>query len=175
MIEMERIVEFLRRALAQVFSTMLDLEVETAPPRVETVAPTVGDGVLAVVGLAGPYTGTGWLLSSATLARQMCARLLMTETASVNEEVLDAVGEITNMVVGNFKTFLEERVGPLGLSIPTVIYGRNFTSRSVGQGDWIVQPFRCLNEDLEIRICLTPARETAAARAGFPHPAAELA
>ena len=169
MIETHEIVEFLQTSVAGVFSTMLGLEIEALPARTESVAPTIGDGVLSVVGLTGPYTGAGWFVCSAAFARELCARLLMTEVKSVDEEVLDAVGEITNMIIGNFKTMLEERVGPLGLSIPTVIYGRNFTSRSLGQGGWIVQPLRCQGESIEIRVFLTPARE-AAARPGFPHP-----
>ncbi|MGD0497192.1 MAG: chemotaxis protein CheX [Bryobacteraceae bacterium] len=175
MIETHQIIEFLRTAVAGVFSTMLGLEIEAGPARSESVAPTIGDGVLSVVGLAGPYSGAGWFLCSSSFAREMCARLLTTEVNSVDEEVLDAVGEITNMIVGNFKTMVEERVGPLGLSIPTVIYGRNFTSRSIGQGDWIVLPIQCGNERMEIRVCLTPAREPAAARAGFSHPGVLLA
>ena len=56
----------------------------------------------------------------------MGANMLMTEASAVNEEVLDAMAELTNMVIGNVKTKLESQLGPLGLSIPTVVYGRNF-------------------------------------------------
>ena len=175
MMSTNEIVVLLSEAARSVFSTMLGLEVELGPPRTEAEAPTVGDGVLAVVGMAGPYVGAGWFLCSANCARELCARLLMAESSAVDEEVLDAIGEITNMIVGNFKTAVEEVSGPLGLSIPTVIYGRNFTSRSVGQTGWIVQPFECLGESLEVRVCLSPVREAAAARPGFAHPAALLA
>jgi chemotaxis protein CheX len=44
----------------------------------------------------------------------------MTEASSVDEDVLDAVAEITNMIIGSVKTDLEGELGPLGLSIPTV-------------------------------------------------------
>jgi chemotaxis protein CheX len=175
MIEHKLVVELLRQSAAEVFSTMLGLEVELDPPRTEKEAPTVGDGVLSVVGLGGSYTGAGWFLCSAAGACQLCTRLLMAESSSVDEDVLDAIGEITNMIIGNFKSMVEDRVGPLGLSIPTVIYGRNFTSRSVAQEDWIVQPFRCLNESMEVRACLSPSRESVQVRPGFAHPAALLA
>ncbi len=58
--------------------------------------------------------------------------MLMTEAPSVNEDVLDAVAELTNMIIGNVKTELEAQVGPLGLSIPTVVYGRNFQTKTAG-------------------------------------------
>jgi chemotaxis protein CheX len=77
----------------------------------------------------------------------------------VNDDVLDAVAEVTNMVIGNVKTVLEERLGAMGLSIPTVIYGRNFSSRTVGKQNWTVVPFTLGNERLEVQLCLAPNRE----------------
>lgn len=80
----------------------------------------------------------------------------MTECSSVDGEVLDAVAEISNMIFGNVKTALEEHVGPLGLSIPTVIFGRNFTTRSVGQQPWTVIELNTDAGVMSMRICLTP-------------------
>jgi CheY-specific phosphatase CheX len=68
------------------------------------------------------------------------------------------------MVIGNFKTAAEAVVGPLNLSVPTVIYGRNFTSRSMGNNDWVVMPFKCEDESFEIRIWFAPASESTIAR-----------
>jgi chemotaxis protein CheX len=62
------------------------------------------------------------------------------------------------MILGNVKTGLEEELGPMGLSIPTVIYGRNFTTRSVGNSQWTVVPFECAGETVNVHVCLTPAR-----------------
>ena len=76
----------------------------------------------------------------------MAGALLMSEYQSVDEDVMDAVAEVVNMVVGNVKTLLEERVGPLAFSIPTVIYGRNYKTRSAGVMEWTVVPFLCGSE-----------------------------
>ena len=84
---------------------------------------------------------------------------MMCEYTSVNEEVLDAVAEVTNMIMGNVKTSLEEDLGAMGLSIPTVVYGRNFSSRTVGKQEWSVVPFKVGTEDLEVQVCLAPGRE----------------
>lgn len=167
MIEEKTIVEYVRSSTAGVFSTMLGLEVTSEPEYTDADAPAVSDGVLAIVGLAGSWTGAGVITCSAAFACRICNQLLMTEATSVNEEVLDAVGEVANMVVGNFKTMIEEHLGPLGLSIPTVIYGRNFTSRSLGTNHWIVLPFKCEGETLTIRCCLAKAKETVAVRGGY--------
>jgi len=62
----------------------------------------------------------------------------MAEYPSVNEYVPDAVGEVTSMIAGNFKRFAEDVLGPLGLSMPPVIFGHNFTARSMNTSEWIV-------------------------------------
>jgi chemotaxis protein CheX len=175
MIDEKTIVEFVRASAADVFSTMLGMEIESRPERTDQNAPTVSDGVMAFVGMAGAWTGSGVISCSAAFACQICNQLLMSENSSVNEEVLDAVGEVANMIIGNFKTMVEEQLGPMGLSIPTVIYGRNFTSRSLGTNNWIVLPFACGDEAIDIRCCLTPAKEPVAVRAGYAHASTVLA
>ena len=82
----------------------------------------------------------------------------MTPYEALNEDVLDAVSEVSNMVIGNVKTGLEEKLGPLGLSIPTVIFGRNYRTHSAGVRSWTVIPFESEGERWEMRFCLMPAR-----------------
>ena len=112
------------------------------------------EGVVALIGLAGEWAGTGAFRCSAEMARKVSGLFLMQEFPAVDQEVLDAVGEIANMVLGNVKTVFEETLGPMGLSIPTVIYGRNFTTRSVGHNEWTVVPFELDGEVFEIQISL---------------------
>ena len=160
----EEIVQAVHAATAEVFSTMLGLAVESCESHTDQASPSVNDGVLAFVGIAGPWVGSGVISCSSSFACRLCALFLMTEAPAVNEEVLDAVGELANMVVGNFKTAAESIVGQLGLSVPTVIYGRNFTSRSLGNSDWIVMPFKCGDDKFEIRVWFAPAAESTSPR-----------
>ena len=71
---------------------------------------------MALPGLAGRWVGTGSLCCTAELARQISGKLLMAEFASVDQEVLDAVVEVTNMIVGNVKNALENEIGPAALA-----------------------------------------------------------
>lgn len=165
----EFIAECIKQSTAQVFSTMLALELPEGETIVEHSAPGSNDGVVSFIGLAGPWVGSGGLSCSPALACRICSQMLMTETASVNEEVLDAVAELTNMVVGGVKTELEGKLGPLGLSIPTVVYGRNFKTRSVGSAEWVVVRFNWEGEELVVKLCLAPHDKNAHAPT---HPAA---
>jgi chemotaxis protein CheX len=119
--------------------------------------PDATDGLVSFIGLAGSWAGTGSLTCSKALGCRISSQMLMTETTSIDEEVLDVVAEITNMVIGSVKTDLEAELGPLGLSIPTVVFGRNFTTKSAGNTDWFVVRFQCEGEQLIVKMCLAPS------------------
>jgi len=155
------IVEYLSRAITDVFSTMLGVDLGAGEISVENSAPEANDGVVSFIGLAGSWVGTGSLTCSPVMACRICEQMLMTETSAVNEEVLDAVAELTNMIVGSVKTELEKHLGPLGLSIPTVVFGRNFKTKSAGTNEWTVARFRWDGECLLVKLCLAPKERAA--------------
>src|SRR5260370_17010201 len=139
-IDQERIVQSLKTSTQEVFSTMLNMKmrVETAYPQASKPGPA--DGVVALVGLTGKWVGTGSICCSAWFAREMSGYLLKSEFASVDQDVLDAVGEVTSMVIGNFKVAVEDYLGPLGLSIPMVIFGPHFPSRTLTSRPFLLVP-----------------------------------
>jgi chemotaxis protein CheX len=158
----------INQACCQVFSTMMGVELAPGEVSVETATPDANDGVVSLIGLAGTWTGTGSVGCSPALACRICAQLLMTDVQAVNEEVLDAVAELTNMVVGSVKTDLEQHLGPLGLSIPTVVYGRNFKMRSTKTTEWTTLRFDWDGEPLLVRLSLAPTQETGHLRMHAP-------
>lgn len=153
----EKLVTSARASMDEVFSTMLGL---TATPQDDTLEKGglhTYNGVMALVGVAGGWTGTGRLLVSPRMACILAGHLLMSTFESVDEEVLDAVAEIANMVVGNVKNALEEELGPMLLSVPTVVFGKNYLTRSSKVHDWLIVPFQCDGEVIEFRFSLMPA------------------
>jgi len=172
-ISRQDIAEAIIAATREVFSTMLGLEIESGETLVEKEATSAQSaGVISLIGLTGPWVGTGSVACSAEFACKMSSRMLMAEYEAINEDVLDAVAEITNMIVGNVKTALEEKLGPLGLSTPTVIFGRNFQTRSARIHEWTVVPFSSGEGKLHIQMCLAPNRDCGATglRPGFQFP-----
>jgi chemotaxis protein CheX len=141
-------------ASANVFSTMLGQELPEGQVSVETGSPEPNDGVVSFIGIAGTWVGTGSISCSPALACRVCSAMLMVEATAVDADVLDAVAELTNMVIGNVKTDLEQHLGPLGLSIPTVVYGRNFRTKSAGQHEWMVITYVLDGEPLTVKMCL---------------------
>lgn len=147
------------KASREVFETMLNLPLEIDPSVMQKVIePETFHGVVALVGVAGSWAGTGHISCTPEFAQKLAGALLMAEYDSVNEEVLDAVAEVANMIIGNVKTIFEERLGPLGLTVPTVIFGRNYQTRSAGVKDWVLVRLRSDGYSMNINFCLMPTR-----------------
>jgi chemotaxis protein CheX len=142
-------------AAKDVFGMMLGLDITPGEAYIEQGSPSESERVVALIGLAGTWIGTGMVSCTPEFACRISSLMLMTECDAVTEDVLDAMAEMSNMIFGNVKTELEEQVGALGLSIPTVIFGRNFATRSVGKQSWTVIPIHAGTDVMELKICLT--------------------
>jgi chemotaxis protein CheX len=164
------LVDMARRATTGVFGTMLGMELTPLPFYMEAEPPPASAGILALIGFAGTWIGTGSIYCSSNMGCRIADNLLMSTHTSVEEEVLDAIAEMANMILGNVKTDLEESLGPMLLSIPTVLFGRNFIKRSLGKREWVVIPFEWEDERFEIQICMAPNHSTDVVRPGFTRP-----
>jgi len=168
----EELVQAIRAATEDVFTTMLNLTLTPGEVFVEKEEPVPSSGVVSLIGLAGSWVGSGSLACSAGFAVKIASALLMTPYEAIDEDVLDAVAEVTNMIIGNVKTALENRLGAMGLSTPTVIYGRNFQTRSSGNQEWTVVPFMLGEDRMCVQVCITPNEDAAkkTTRTGVPIP-----
>ena len=157
--ERETIVAFVAAAARQVFDMMLGMEITPGPDYIETQVPEASGGVVALIGIGGAWMGTGMVTCPVELSCKIASTMMMAEYTAVTDDVLDAMAEIANIIFGNVKTELEEQLGNLCLSIPTVVYGRNFATRNTSQQPWSVIPVKVGEDSFELRICLTPNRE----------------
>ena len=174
--EKEIVTQSIRTASEEVFSTMLGIQAACGAPYDQPDSPSQGEGVLALIGIAGPWIGTGTISCSPQTACKLSSLLLMTPYESVDNDVLDAMAEIANMIFGNVKTMLEEHVGPLGLSIPTVVFGKNFQTKQTTSQLWTGIPISLDGMQMEVRLGLTPNHETGSpVRHGFDHKFLQLA
>ena len=176
------IVPIMHDAVERVMAAMLGIAIGAGKASIEWGVPEPGDGVGAFIGIAGTWAGTGSMSCSAKLACRFCGLMLMTEAPSMNEDVLDAVGELTNMIVGNVKTDLERHLGPLCLSSPTAIIGRSFKTKGARNTQWNVLQYDIDGEPLTLKLslvprdtgCLAPDRSPGARRVSEAKQAAEI-
>ena len=120
----------LELAVEEVFEIMLGCRVKPAAqcehkPNTEFTA---------MVGLAGLPCGILTVRCDAKTARQV-AKCRLGDTADSEEQVADALGEICNMIAGNFKNKLAGTDEQCMLSVPTVISGGEYSFHSLAEGD----------------------------------------
>lgn len=151
-IQTETVSEILSSAVRELFSSMLASEITSYENGDPLIHRPHYDGVLSFVGLAGSYVGTGSIACSASTACDLASRFLMIQANVVDEEVLDAVGELTNMIVGSAKNQIEDRLGSIQMSIPTSVYGKNISMRSMKTELMVV--VRCFYEGGEVLVSL---------------------
>jgi len=107
-------------AVLHTFDTMVQCKVERSAPVLKT-NPQPLYPVSGIIGLTGQATGTVVVTMSTSLALRSASVMLMAEYTAIDADVLDAVGELTNIIAGHAKAQLEEY--HLSLSMPNVIEG----------------------------------------------------
>lgn len=121
--------------------------------------------VSGVIGLSGLAQGTVVLSLEKKVAQQAAATLLMCDAATLSEnELVDAVGELTNMVSGSAKARLEEY--ELSISLPSVVMGAGHLIRFPSDVTPICVPFTCPWGALKIEVGLTEVRSPTTSASG---------
>lgn len=161
MIDQDLLIQCVTDATSDVFMMMLGMEVRYVGSAAGE--PAADTGLISLVGITGEWGGAGILCCAPLLARLLCSRMLGTpagdDTPSVDEEVMDVVAEVTNMVIGNIKNGLEAVVGPLAISVPTVIHGRNFQFRNTFGRECAALTFETEGQSFQVRLSLAPASD----------------
>ena len=137
----------LEEATREVFELMLGCHLTLAVAADESTL-----DVTAMVGLAGQLCGVLSVRCSGKAAALMTSKMLGVALDKVVSEVADALGEVCNMVAGNFKNKIAGLAEGCMLSPPTVITGSDCTLRS--QADSTALEVRLRLEDLLIVISL---------------------
>jgi chemotaxis protein CheX len=87
--------------------------------------------VTAMVGLAGQLCGVLSVRCDNEAAALMTSKMLGVELDKVGPEVSDALGEVCNMVAGNFKNKIAGLAEGCLLSPPTVVTGSDYSLHSM--------------------------------------------
>jgi len=132
--------ERLEDAAREVFQVMLNrtLGRREDSARAEPALEHAGSfDLCAMVGLAGRLCGVLSLRCSKACGLRMASVMLGTEAAASETDLLDACGELCNMVAGSFKSRITGLADGCLLSPPTVIEGKNYQVHSLTGGPCI--------------------------------------
>jgi chemotaxis protein CheX len=127
--------------LENVFSTMLNSTVQRIGLGLmennQALYPVSG-----IIGIGGKGVGTVVVSMEESVAIKVAEIMLMMEgLTEVDNDVLDAVGEITNMICGDAKAKLAQF--QLKISLPNILHGANCMLHFPQKAHPISIPFKC--------------------------------
>jgi CheY-specific phosphatase CheX len=107
-------------AAREVFDLMVATDVQTIP-KPEALSAKVS----AMVGLAGSLCAVLRVRCSNTAAKSIATKMLGGQEIT-DHAAYDAVGELCNMIAGNFKAKITSLATACSLSVPTVVVGEDY-------------------------------------------------
>ena len=113
------VVEAIERATLEVFALMVGVDVVR-----EILEPgaSLGPGwnVVSSFTLSGAVCGRAEVFYTLPFAQCLACHMLQGETPALENDVLDAAGELANIIIGNVKNSLESQLGVIQIGTPAV-------------------------------------------------------
>jgi CheY-specific phosphatase CheX len=159
-ITFEEVMFTIMSATQDTINTYLGIEVFAG--KVERGIEPVHSDVVGIIGVGGDRVGYVLFSANVPTARRVAQTMLSAEEPS-EDEMRDAVGELTNNIAGLFKNKFQEQYGNVALGLPLVVSG---SLRPIGadgpvkdhgpsvnvQFKGVTIPFRSMDGTLAVRV-----------------------
>jgi chemotaxis protein CheX len=132
-------------SLMNVLETMAMTTLVPGKPSLKKEQIAKGD-VSGLMGMVGPQTkGSLSITFEESLAFSIMEKMLGERPDSINEDVTDMVGEITNMVTGGAKNILSDNGYEFDMATPMVVSGKGHTINHKCEASTLIIPFTSEN------------------------------
>ena len=147
------------QAAVTVLKTMAFTTPKVGKPFVKGKTPLSQGDVTGVVGLTGVINGSLAVSFSEAAILEVVSNMFGEAFKEMNDEVRDAVGELSNMICGDARRILAEKGHQFQAAIPTVIEGKSHKICHTLPGPVLVIPFT-IGEDgvFFLELCFEEAR-----------------
>ncbi len=141
-----------------VIQTMAQFQVTPGKPYVKT--DNLSSGVVSgIIGLAGDkYAGNMVVSFDEGSVLSIVSKMLMEEFKEVSNDVVDAVGEMTNMICGGAKGLLAEKGMKFDMATPVMVKGEKMRLTQLGGAPVLVVPFEIETGKFVVEASLTPVK-----------------
>ncbi|MCL2791837.1 MAG: chemotaxis protein CheX [Spirochaetaceae bacterium] len=112
-------------ATQNVFQDFFGVTPELDTPYIVKKEETSNWDISGIIGIAGESKGVIVLSINEQLVTALTSRLVGRKITTLDDDVIDTIGEITNIIAGNSKKGFEEY--RLKISLPSIIRGREHT------------------------------------------------
>lgn len=134
-------VEFINPFLSSmlnVMSTMAQMELTPEKPKLKDNDVAKGD-VSGLIGMVSEQAkGSLSITYEGSLAIATMKKMVGEGPDEVNDEIIDLVGEITNMVTGGAKRMLSEKGFEFDMATPMVVSGQDHTIHHKAEGPVVI-------------------------------------
>jgi len=131
-------------AAMNVLKTMAMIEASPGKPFIKKDDRAMGD-VSGIIGITGAAQGSMSISFESPCICSIVTNLFGIAVQSVNDEVKDAVGEMTNMICGDARRRLEGAGVSLQAGTPTVVSGKDHSITHINTGPRLALPFNTEN------------------------------
>ena len=153
--KVQQIIQTFTDAVVSVVETMAGVKIESGKAFIKN-APTAKGDISGVIGMSssnGSGRGSMSLTFTNASALGIAGSMLGEELVEVNKDVVDAVGEMTNMVCGQGRKGMAEFGLVYSGAIPTVVAGSGHTIRHVSSTSVLAVPFSTEFGPVTVEIC----------------------
>lgn len=149
-------IETLRACTRDVFGTMVGISLAEGTP-LDGDALRPHSNVVGQIGFGGSRSGLVVFYATFDGAASITRALLAMDATDVpsRAEIADAIGEITNMVAGSFRTRMASAGDTWAISIPTVTMGSDFYMTPLSDGRRTMLPFRMADHEIFVELVVT--------------------
>jgi chemotaxis protein CheX len=139
-------------ATVSVLKTMASVDPIPGKPYIKKGNSAKGD-ISGIVGITGDTEGSLCITFSKESILFIVSKILGEKKEEIDEEVKDAVGELTNMISGDSRRRLEEIGYHFIGAIPSVISGEGHEVKHITKGPILSIPFNIDSGQFVVEVC----------------------
>ncbi|ETR74197.1 MAG: Chemotaxis protein CheX [Candidatus Magnetoglobus multicellularis str. Araruama] len=140
------------KATINVLETMAFIKPKPQKPYIKKDSVAKGD-VSSVIGLSGETRGTISITFTKPCILSIVSNMFGETMSTLDNEVMDAVGEIANMISGQARQALESAGKVLYAAVPTMIKGKDHTISHRTTAAIMAVPFKTEYGAFTIEVC----------------------
>ena len=127
-------------AVVHVLQTMAHIEARHEQPYLNQERKSMGD-VTGIIGITGYSKGTMSITLEKDVILKIVNNMLFEEYSEINDEICDAVGELTNMISGQARARLSEQGKAFDASTPAIFSGKGMEINHIANAPVLSIPF----------------------------------
>lgn len=138
-------------AVVSVLGTMANVPATPGRPFVNATRTAIGD-VTGLIGITGHSAGTMSLTLSKGAILLIVNNMLHESYTELNDDIADAVGELTNMIAGQARMHLSQQGLNFSASTPSVVMGKGHRLSHISGSPILSIPFTTEGGDLVVEV-----------------------